>query len=135
MSAIGAIVTSKATGQKATITGIAGNKLSVSFDGHASVSVPLSLLNIDPELKEEIEKEMNRGSIKESKAYVKRKENQNDIVYGKIDELDANDKIQFYRVNDVLNTCFGTDYAAWMKATWKLNDQYSCWFPKLTKTF
>ncbi len=38
MGVIGKTVKSKATGQKGIITGIAGNKLSVSFDGHASIS-------------------------------------------------------------------------------------------------
>lgn len=52
----------------------------------------------------------------------------------KYDELDAKDKIEFYRVSEVLNACFGTDYDAWMKATWPINDNYRCWFPKLVKT-
>lgn len=134
MSAIGTTVTSKATGKKATITGFTGNKVLISFDGHASVPVSLSLLNLDPYAKEEIEREMNSGAIKEASTYAKRKDGRNDIVYGKIDELDAKDKIQFYRVNDVLNTCFGTNYSAWMKASWPINENCRCWFPKLVKT-
>ena len=134
MSAIGTTVTSKATGQKATVTGFTGNKILISFDGHASIPVPLSLLDIDPYTKEEIEREMNSSVTRETNSYIKRKDSRNDIAYGKIDELGAEDKIQFYRVNDVLNTCFGTNYGAWMKATWQINENCRCWFPKLVKT-
>lgn len=134
MSIIGKAIISKATGKKAIIKAVSGNKLSVSFDGLATVTVPMDLFYIDSKLKEEIEKETKKVVIQESRSYAKRKESQRNTAYSEIDEIDAKDKLEFYRINEVLNTCFGTDYDAWMKATWKLNDKYSCWFPKLTYT-
>ena len=55
MSVIGKTVRSKATGQKGTITGVSGNRLSVSFDGHASITAPMSAFSIDSDLQKEIE--------------------------------------------------------------------------------
>lgn len=134
MNVIGKTVKSKATGQKGIITGITGNKLSVSFDGHASISAPISVFDIDPELQKEIEEEANTQGKSSATTYTKRSKDQTPVSYGRIDHLDAKDRIEFYRVNDVLNTCFGTDYQAWMKATWPVNDECHCWFPKLVKT-
>lgn len=134
MSVIGKTVKSKATGQIGTITGISGNKLSVSFDGHASITVPISLFDIDPDIMKEIEEETVSQDLQSSTKYVKRGINQTPVTYGRIDYLDAIDKKEFYRINELLNTCFGTDYQAWMKGTWQLNDYYWCWFPKLVRT-
>ena len=135
MEIIGKAVKSKATGMKGTITGISGNKVSVSFDGHASIPVPYSLLEIDEETMNAIESEAKKTGSQAARNYIARnKERQTEIAYGRIDELDARDKIKFYKIHELLNTCFGTDYAAWMKGTWSLNDYYWCWFPKLVKT-
>lgn len=137
MNFISITVKSKATGQTGTITGISGNKLSVSFDGRTSISAPLDLFDIDPKVKQLLQAAMGASDIDTADTYVKRTRSsteQSSGAYKKIDILDAKDRIEFYRVNDVLNTCFGTDYKAWMKATWPVNDRCHCWFPKLVKT-
>lgn len=134
MNIIGLTVKSKATGQTGTVTGISGNKLCVSFDGHASIAAPIDLFDIDSETKKAIEEEINAQSTKSEKTYVKRNSERPSVNYGRIEYLDAKDKIEFYRVSEVLNACFGTDYDAWMKATWPINENCRCWFPKLVKT-
>ena len=135
MSVIGRTVKSKATGLKGIITGISGNKLSVCFEGNISITVPVSALDIDEETMKLIESEIKTTSPESSSSYISRKDNQKtEIVYDKIDILDAKDRIPFYRVADVLNTCFGTDYKAWMKGEWQVSNLYWCWFPKLVKT-
>ena len=135
MEIIGKTAKSKATGMTGIITGINGNKVSISFDGHASISVPVSLLEIDEETMSAIESETTKTQSQSAKTYVKRNnEHREETAYGKIDVLDAKDKICFYKITDILNTCFGTDYLAWMKGTWPLSDYYWCWFPKLVRT-
>ena len=134
MEIIGKTVKSKATGQEGIITGVSGNKLSVSFDGHASITAPMSAFNIDSDLQKEIEEETYKQGKSSATTYTKRNSEEASVSYGRIDHLDAKDRIQFYRINEVLNTCFGTDYQAWMKGTWPLSDYYWCWFPKLVKT-
>ena len=134
MSVIGKTVKSKATGLQGVITGVSGNKISVSFDGHASISAPMSAFDIDSDLQKEIEEETNIPGKSSATTYVKRNSEQTPASYGRIDHLDAKDKIQFYKIHEILNTCFGTNYQAWMKGTWPLSDYYWCWFPKLVKT-
>ena len=134
MDVIGKTVRSKATGMTGTITGVSGNKISVTFDGHASITAPINVFDIDQDILQAIEEVPNKSATTTAKSYTKRSADQKPLPPGRIEYLDAKDRIEFYRVNEVLNACFGTDYKAWMKATWQLNDEYRCWFPKLTKT-
>lgn len=134
MEIIGKTVRSKATGMVGTITGISGSKISVSFDGHASITAPINVFDIDQDILQALEEESDKSATKPSKSYIRRNTDQKALPIGRIEYLDAKDGIEFYRVNEVLNACFGTDYKAWMKANWQLNDEYLCWFPKLTKT-
>ena len=60
MEIIGKTAKSKATGMTGIITGINGNKVSISFDGHASISVPVALLEIDEETMSAIESETTK---------------------------------------------------------------------------
>ena len=134
MKIIGKIVRSKATGMAGTITGFSGGKISVSFDGHASISAPMDLFDIDPEVRQAIEEETKKQDVNTAKTYRKRNLEQVPVSSRRIDHLDAADKLEFYRIDEILNTCFGTNYQAWMKGTWPLNDYYWCWFPKLVKS-
>ena len=134
MEIIGKIVKSKATGMIGTVTGFSGGKLSVSFDGHASISAPMDLFDIDPEVRQAIEEETKKQDVNTAKTYRKRNLEQVPVSSRRIDHLDADDKLEFYRIDEILNTCFGTNYQAWMKGTWPLNDYYWCWFPKLVKS-
>ena len=134
MDVIGKTVRSKATGMIGTVTGFSGGKLSVSFDGHASISAPMDLFDIDPEVRQAIEEETKKQDVNTAKTYRKRNLEQVPVSSRRIDHLDAADKLEFYRIDEILNTCFGTNYQAWMKGTWPLNDYYWCWFPKLVKS-
>lgn len=134
MKAIGKTIRSKVTGKIGTITGLSGGKISVTFDGHASITASIDLFDIDPELRQVIEEETRKQDTNTARTYRKRNHEQIPASSGRIDHLDAKDKCEFYRIDEVLNNCFGTDYQAWMKGTWPLNDYYWCWFPKLVKS-
>ena len=54
----------------------------------------------------------------------------------KIEILDASENVGFQKIHEAINTCIGTDYTAWMKATWPNvngNGKFRIWFPKLAE--
>lgn len=133
----GQTILSKATGITGTLIGISGSKAVVSFDGRTNITVPLSSIIIDDNTLKLIEMEMKTVPVNKTnqiRKQSKQNDGPNNVVSGKIDLLDAKDRLQFFRINEVLNACFGTDYAAWMKGVWPLNETYWCWFPKLVRT-
>lgn len=139
MEIVGKEVRSKNTGAKGVITKIDSNFVYVNFEASGSISIPIKrvavLLQMDEETLGAVESISKIVQSQSATTHVKRNsEQRKDIVHSKIDVLDADEKVCFYKVADVLNACFGTDYLAWMKATWKLNSEYRCWFPKLVKT-
>ena len=60
-------VKSKATGAIGILTGISGNKLSVSFESGFSITVPIEALEIEEELLKQIKREIGSADSKPKK--------------------------------------------------------------------
>ena len=48
--------------------------------------------------------------------------------------LMVNDKIKYHTIKDICNQCFGQQYKGYQKGSYKINDYYMAWFPKIAYT-
>ena len=49
----------------------------------------------------------------------------------RLSSISISDSISFKKSVDVLNRCFGKDYAGWQRAFLMLSENEAVWFPKI----